>query len=456
LKPAVTGKRVLRLTPSFLFILKKIFVLSVLIALFGAGRQVILETIKEPVPPFWQKVCLAGILLCPLIIDHLRMPKIPAVKPLLIVPQSKDIQFRSILRIFLRDFMKHCRNILLLAFVSVIVPDPKTWFSILLLYVGALASGWQFGVHWRFRTRPPSFSISSYLFLFYFFISVFIIFNLIPSLFILITTALLSILTYLSLFKNVESYLLSVYGQSRTIVTNISTHQLHRSLPPIYVRKEFRMGIRSRRLRHIYFLGAPFYLFVMIILLFLPKAQPRDLKLYFLFIASTAGVFNEYFEKFWRWDEPNLGLISSVPRGQHEYFIQRCVYAFAVGGFIPIIHIIFFHNDFVIMAAALLAGMSLMIGLPAFAGYNSVTDQNQQTDLNASIWSMKQNPMTLRFGVSLLFLLVYNWFVLLNPLKSGASLGLYSLVVGFLGLWALITSLLVKSYHRFQFLEWKV
>ncbi|HKJ67858.1 MAG TPA: hypothetical protein VKA68_07860 [bacterium] len=382
------------------------------------------------------------------------MPKIPAVKPLLLIPHTRRMQARKVLTLLIDNVSGHVLAVLILALLSALNLNMLSLAGLVLLYLSYLIAGWQWGVGWRFgRTDPGLFVVYGVSILNLLGIATLFAAPGMPVLFAGAALCLLG-LTVTSFYKNAESLLRTAFEKSEMALYRHFPKPRRGVFPYVYLIKELRMGLRSRRLRHIYYLGIPYFIFMLVFILFIPDNRLHDGYVYFICIATPMGVFNEYFEKFWRWDDTGTGLIYSFPIGRKAYFIQRMVYAFILGSMTLVLHLLL-RDPSISIIRSLAAGVILMVGLPVLAGYSGVTDRNINAELSASIWNLRKNPATIRFAASLVFLLILNrYFLLAPPLQNGAGLmlsGVYLLAISGMLSWVLL-----RSYRRIRSLEWRM
>lgn len=385
---SIKGKLILVMESTFLYL--GVAVLSAFS--FLLGKDLLPQAVSKigmNHADIFVKIILIGTINTLLFIQIFSRPKIPEIKPVLLLPNYDKKIFRQIIISNLASWS----NI--------------TYYTIIL----SLFTGGLWGIQYFLEIIPAillcvlltlSLRINcislklalrylkrKYLIIFYS-LSIIIIF-LIPisivNIHYLISTILAGIISLISILVfNTNALPLFRYAFDNIEVSNpLKTLYYPGTMKLNFYSKEFRMLARSKRLKTLFFLMIAYFLISFIILIFSDRMRIRNVFLYLSFCGLS--VFPDYLERLWAWDHKNRGLILSFPSAAGKYFHQKIYFAFVLHISVIIISMAFF-QDYPLIGA-LLSILSI-IALVIIGGYKSFSNYDMNTDLYCSIYEAKR------------------------------------------------------------------
>lgn len=355
---------------------------------------------------------LSFILLVFFFIEHIKTPKIPNIKPFLLLPNSQKKILKHVLTLLFLDVSKwylfipfwaclHAIAIILRNYQILIIS-----LSMLFIYSALLFSSWKTSVTLRFANTRSLMTNSLSLSLL---VLVGLLLNsfLNDSYVLLIVSFLLAVIVYYLFSVDIDVLLKDVYSPICNKLKRYNVRYAYHKEKLLFLKKEFRMCIRSRRLKWVFLFTFLYSFFFIILFLWKQKSHTLNFWMYCAPIALSMS-FGEYFERLWLWDKNSYGLIFSVPGGKDKYFWQKIIYVFMLGINVLILHKMIFTDKLV----ALLCGLVLVVAVPIVGGFSSMTSKNLTVDLNASIWDMKNQKLNINSFFTISALLIANWYVI--------------------------------------------
>jgi len=355
---------------------------------------------------------LGVVLIIFLLIEHLKVPKIPSIKPYLLLPNRRKILVRQAIKLICFDLNKWYLFLPLLAFLHLEAFVDKnvqlivTSISLIIMYMALLLNSWMASIAIRYNRGSSLFFKALFLSLtlFCFFISMYI-FNYKPFILLFLVFLLLSG-TYFLFIRHLEDALISVYTLVEKLQASNSILRLKRE-KFYFIKKEFRMCFRSKRLRWGFAFSFLTAIFLASILLLNTQNMTPNYFLYFSVIAMGM-TFGDYYEHFWGWDRNSNGLIMVLPNGEFSYFYQRMLYVLLIELHVFPLHFLLFPDR----PLVLLVAFGLILSASLLAGFNSMKSNNKEIDLNASIWDVSNMRLSLNQGLTLIPLLFINWYII--------------------------------------------
>lgn len=358
------------------------------------------------------------------IVEHLRTPKIPDVKPLMLLPNMRPRLVCDLLELVLTDFSKLSYFLPLLASLHAVFLINADYFVGLLfsgwlvfIYVIILMSSWMTGVAVRFvKNDEAGGEVFAPSVIFCVIISSLLIFE---STKISLYRSALYLCSFLLLYlvprilvRNIERLLKSVFDSTQHYDYKIKRKKGATSPLPLFISKEIRMCFRSKRIRLLFFI-VPLYATVVSVALFVQGNIQGFAFLPYFATTALAMNYNEYWEKYWAWDRNSHGLIFSAPEGKQQYFRHKVCYLYVIGSTVLPVHLLFFKGD---IFMGFLGGLIFLIAVSTFTSYSSMENRTMNVELNASIWT--KFTFNFRFVVSLLLISAANWYLLFRAPMS--------------------------------------
>lgn len=350
---------------------------------------------------------------------HFFMPKIPDIKPLLLLPNTRSIKLWKVLALLFTDISKWYPFLLVMAglhaaflFNANYLGGIIVTFTLTFIYAATLLAAWMTGVTIRFaRTEKSNYgayiiSLSIVIVILVFF-AIANIDDLWIKYSIYLTFSMLLYLTaYFHLRKNVEQLLEMAFEPLNYVTTLKINHKVSASgSVPMFLQKELRMCFRSKRIRLLFFI-VPIYAVAVSIGLFLKGNIQGFIFMPYLVTTALAMNYNEYWERYWAWDRQSHGLIFSVPAGKRQYFMQKISCLFLFGATVLPVHILFFWDN---VFVGVTGGLLLLSAVSIFTSYDSMSNPNLNADLNDSIWTKVR--FNIRFMISLIGMAAANWYL---------------------------------------------
>lgn len=389
------------------------------------------------------------------IAEHFRKPKIPNVKPLILIPKMKRVLLQKVLGILFTDVSKLYYFVPMIAgFHAVSLMNANyiegifVSFSLILIYAAILMASWITGITLRFakteESRYYAFLPSCTVFMVLLTLLTFVNSELGLYRYSLYTvcSVLLFWFTYRMLTKNIQWLIKAVFEPLNFSNPKIMLKTNDKTYMPLFSLKETRMCFRSKRIRILFVIVPVYATAVSIALLMKGNIQGFAFIPYFATTALAMN-YNEYWEKYWAWDRNSHGLIFSTPEGKKQYFRQKIAYLLIVGSTVLPVHILFFGKDLLL---GILGGLIFMCSVSIFTGYDSMDNRTIKADLNASIWT--KVTFNIHFVLSLLLVSAANWYFLFGTHLLSLKI-LYVFVIS-----VLIVVVCRKLYSQLQSKEW--
>ncbi len=402
-----------------------------------------------------------AVIVCLLILiaEHFRPPKIPNLKPLLILPNTKRLKLRKVLHLLISDISKWFLFLPFVAGLHAVYILTADYFggiiitiALTLIYFAIVISSWITGIVIRFGKSEGSKyklilpSFLNFLGLLILMIIPYISISRFRYVNYIIFSVLLFFVTYSVLRKNID-WLVEMVFEPLNYNTKYRKYKINVKINnkiyiPLFLQKEIRMCFRSRRIRVLFFM-VPIYALAVSIGLFL-KGNVQGLALIPYFATTTLAInYNEYWEKYWAWDRKSHGLIFSTPEGKKQYFVHKTSYLFIVASTVLPVHILFFRDN---VFMGIIGGLIFMGVVSVFTGYDSMNNRSINADLNASIWT--KMTFNIHFVFSLIMIATANWYLLFKAQHLFLQVS-YVFATLFL-----IVFIAKRLYLQFQSKEW--
>jgi len=434
-------------------------IIAVVVALYVVPLVLLVSLLKEKAASIPHGLVEAAALCGMLgifIAAHVSRPKLPDVKPLLLLPNTKSIKLRNVLALLFGDISKWYPFLLLMAGLHAVVFVNGDYLrgavvsvTLICLYAATLLAAWMTGIALRFaRSERNSrgayvLSVSIFTALIVFFATINLGVLWIKYAIGVALPVVLCSAAYVSLKRNVGSLLDTAFEPLNYVNAPRIAHEgrAHTRLP-IFFQKEWRMCFRSRRIRVLFYL-VPVYAAAVSTGLFL---KGNTLELMFMSYLVTTGLamnYNEYWERFWAWDRSSHGLILSVPDGRQRYFVQKIACSLVFGATVLPVHFFFFEGNHIV---GIIGGLLFLGAVPILTSYDSMNNGKINADLNASLWT--KITFNIHFMISLLGMAAANWYLFFkNDVLLGKLLYILFIVV-------LVITAVKRLYTSLQRKEW--
>lgn len=367
-----------------------IFIVSILSSWFGMHQ---LPDAINRIDPDHAESALKLLIFCFILllqfIQVFTRPKVPEIKPLLLLPNYRKLIFKRIVASNSFDFTFCIYFLASTGFICGGLWGMRLFIETILIFLIFLFITLSFRLNYfslKMANRyigKSSWKILYSLALLITLILPFLNFEIDYSILTLVVTFIF-ILSLLIFRKN--ALLLFRYAFDNLEIKTISTYSLRsRNNTISFYLKEFRMLSRSKRLRTVFLLSFVYFFIAFMLLVFSIRENKYNFYLYMGFCSLST--FSDYVERFWAWDHKNRGLILSFPSAAGKYFHQKIYFAFVLHISVIIISMAFF-QDYPLIGA-LLSILSI-IALVIIGGYKSFSNYDMNTDLYCSIYEAKR------------------------------------------------------------------